>query len=59
MWSDFQVKGDKEEFKRLNDAFEEKGDELSLVEMAEKDRNMRKFMPYYSFNVQRVDLVIT
>lgn len=59
VWTDFQIKGDKSEYERLNEPFVKKGyDNLSFAEWAQKDTNMRQFMPYYAFNAQRVDLIL-
>jgi Domain of unknown function (DUF4185) len=58
VWTDFQIKGDKDEFRRANEPYRTKGNDLALAERAQMDRNMRKFMPYYAFNLQRVDLVL-
>jgi hypothetical protein len=51
VWSDLQQKGTKEERER----FRKESRQMSIHDRV---RAMRRLMPYYSFNTQRVDLVI-
>ena len=51
VWSDLQRKGSKEELERFRK-------ESSQMSPQDRVRAMRRLMPYYSFNTQRVDLVI-
>ncbi len=60
VWTDFQVKGDREQFRRLveeTSVTAQRGG-FHVSERALQDRTMRKFMPYYSFNTQRIDLIL-
>lgn len=59
VWTDFQVKGSSEEYQRLNSVLLDRGFEnMSLSDWREWEQNQRKFMPYYGFNAQRVDLIV-
>ncbi len=51
VWSDLQRKGSKEELERFRK-------ESRQMNAHDRMRAMRRIMPYYSFNTQRVDLVI-
>ena len=51
VWSDLQQKASKEERERFRK-------ESKQMSPQDRVRTMRRFMPYYSFNTQRVDLVI-
>ena len=51
VWSDLQRKGSKEELERFRN-------ESRQMSPQDRVRARRRLMPYYSFNTQRVDLVI-
>jgi Domain of unknown function (DUF4185) len=51
VWSDLQRKGSKEELERFRK-------ESKQMNPQDRVRAMRRMMPYYSFNTQRVDLVV-
>lgn len=51
VWSDLQRKGSKEELERFRKESRE-------MNPQDRVRTMRRLMPYYGFNAQRVDLVI-
>jgi hypothetical protein len=51
VWSDLQTKGDPAELDRSESA-------ATKMSPAERARAIRKLMPYYGFNVQRVDLIV-
>ena len=51
VWSDLQRKASKEELEQLRK-------ESSQMSARDRVQAMRRIMPYYGFNTQRVDLVI-
>lgn len=57
VWTDLQMKGDEAEFERLSVPLNKKSfDQYTIADWALKNKLFRKFVPYYSFNTQRVDL---
>ena len=51
---------DVDAFRGANEALEKKSRaHWDLKDWARNDRNVREFMPYYGFNVQRCDLVVS
>ena len=60
VWTDIQQKGDVAEFERLNKPLAGKSnDDYTLSDWNLKYELMNRFWPYYSFNAQRVDLILT
>jgi hypothetical protein len=58
VWTDFQVKGESE-FTRLNEPLRKKSvDEYTEADWALRYKLFKSFLPYYSFNAQRVDLTL-
>lgn len=59
VWTDFQVT-DKEAMKRLavDDQQNTEATTYSETEVVRASTMMRKYMPYYAFNAQRVDLLV-
>jgi hypothetical protein len=55
VWSDFQKKGSAAEFQQM----QQEASRVSTTEdFTQMVAQMRRLMPYYSFNAQRVDLVV-
>ena len=57
VWTDFQQRGEKGELEQMEEEFRRKGT-MSHDDVMRIVSRMRKLMPYYSFNLQRDDLVI-
>jgi len=58
VWTDGQMKGDKAEYDRMKAPIDKKSfDDFTPANWALKYELFRRFNPYYSFNLQRVDLV--
>lgn len=59
VWTDFQVTN-REEMKRIADERKRNAaaNSYSEADVERRVQMMRKYMPYYSFNAQRVDLVV-
>lgn len=55
VWADFQQKADKGELQRLEEESKPATTQADFIRIAQQ---MRRMMPYYAFNTQRVDLVI-
>ena len=51
VWSDLEQKGSKQELEQFRREFRQ-------MSPQERVRAMRRLMPYYAFNTQRVDLVM-
>lgn len=60
VWTDFQG-ADNDKLKLFWDEYGQKAeaDTLSEADVIRNAMMMRKYMPYYAFNIQRVDLVVT
>jgi hypothetical protein len=62
VWTDFQKKDEKGEFKKLMEDYKRRRQRKQANTREDDMRTaaiMRRIMPYYSFNVQRVDLIVT
>ena len=55
VWTDFQQRGKKGELERMEEEAKQKGS-MSHDDVMRMLTQMRRIMPYYSFNTQRVDL---
>jgi hypothetical protein len=59
VWTDFQMT-DPEAFRRATQRLEKKDRaDWTHADWEQNDRNVREFMPYYGFNVQRCDLIMS
>jgi hypothetical protein len=61
VWTDYQLKGDTAEMQRIRDERKREYERVANGTQADLIRwisQYRRVMPYYSFNAQRVDLVI-